>query len=130
MRIVVTANDPDLEAPVNPLFGRCELFMFVDTDTMAFEAAENPAIGSAHGAGIQAAQFIVEQGAQAVLTGQVGPNAFDVLQAAQVSVYTLPNGATVRQAVEAFLEGRLQKTNVANGPQGGGHGGRSASARP
>jgi predicted Fe-Mo cluster-binding NifX family protein len=65
------------------------------------------------GAGIQAAQFVVERGAQAVLTGNLGPNAFDVLQAAGVPGYLVPEG-TVRQAVEAFKAGRVQPMGGAN----------------
>ena len=119
MRIVVTANGTNLDAPTSPIFGRCPVFVFVDTETMAFEPVENPALDSAHGAGIQAAQFIVEQGAQALVTGQVGPNAYDVLQAAGVGVYTFREG-TVRQAVQAVREARLQVAGGATGPQHAG----------
>jgi predicted Fe-Mo cluster-binding NifX family protein len=58
------------------------------------------------GAGIQAAQFVIEQGAQAVLTGNVGPNAYNVFRAASVPIYLL-TGGTVREAVEAYKAGRL-----------------------
>jgi predicted Fe-Mo cluster-binding NifX family protein len=89
--------------------------VFVDTESMEFEAIENPAIGSPSGAGIQAAQFIVEQGAQAVVSGNVGPNAFDVLQAAGVAVY-LFGGGTVGQAVQAFKAGQLPGAGAASAP--------------
>ena len=115
MRIVVTANGADLDAPASPVFGRCPMYVFVDTETMAFEAVENPAIGAPGGAGIQAAQFVVEGGAQAVVTGNVGPNAFNVFQAAGVPIY-LFGGGTVRQAVEAFKAGELAATGGASRP--------------
>ena len=73
MKIVVSANGADLSAEASPIFGRCPIYLFVDTETMAFEAIQNPAIGASSGAGIQAAQFIVERGAQAVVSGNVGP---------------------------------------------------------
>jgi predicted Fe-Mo cluster-binding NifX family protein len=113
MRVVVTANGADLDAPASPVFGRCPIYAFVDTETMMFEAIENPAINAAGGAGIQAAQFVVERGAQAVITGNVGPNAFNVFQAANVPVY-LFGGGTVRQAVEAHKEGQLSTVDGAN----------------
>jgi len=94
------------------MFGRCPMYIFVDPDTMEFEAVENPAMGAAGGAGIQAAQFIVEQGAQAVVTGNVGPNAFNVFQSANVPVY-LFDGGTVRQAAEAHKAGRLSTAGSA-----------------
>ncbi len=126
MRIAVSANGTDLDAPASPVFGRCPAYVFVDTDTMAYEALENPAINAAGGAGIVAAQLVVAQKAQAVITGRVGPNAFNVLKAAQVPVYAFAGG-TVRQAVEAFNAGRLQAASGATGPQhaGMGQGGRA-----
>ena len=126
MKIVVTANGTDLDAPASPVFGRCPTYVFVDTETMEFEAVDNPAMSASGGAGIQAAQFVIEQGAQAVLTGNVGPNAFGVLQAANVPVYLL-GSVNVRDALEAYKKGLLQSTGGANvaahsGTGGGGMG--------
>jgi predicted Fe-Mo cluster-binding NifX family protein len=119
VKIVVTSNGLDLGAEASPVFGRCPAYVFVDTETMDFEAAENPAVGASGGAGIQAAQFIAERGAQAVVTGNVGPNAFGVLQAAGVAVY-LYGGGTVKQAVEAFKAGQL---SAQGGPSAAAHAG-------
>ncbi|NLE75952.1 MAG: dinitrogenase iron-molybdenum cofactor biosynthesis protein [Chloroflexi bacterium] len=113
MKVVVTASGANLDAPASPVFGRCSHYVFVDSETMAFQALENPAVSAGGGAGIQAAQFVVERGAQAVITGNAGPNAFQVLQAAGVEVYLTPGG-TVRQAVEAFGKGNLQAIGQAN----------------
>ena len=73
MKIVVTANGADLDAPASPVFGRCPTYVFVDTETMQFEAVGNPAVAAGGGAGIQAAQFVIERGAQAVVTGTWAP---------------------------------------------------------
>jgi predicted Fe-Mo cluster-binding NifX family protein len=121
MKIVVTSNGSDLDAQASPVFGRCPWYLFVDTETMEVEAVENPALGAASGAGIQAAQFVVEQGAEALVTGNVGPNAFDVLRSAEVPVYLL-EGGTVRQAVDAYKEGELSETSGATGPAHAGMG--------
>lgn len=121
MRIVVTANGADLEALTSPVFGRCPLYVFVDSDTMEFEAVENPAIAAPGGAGIQAAQFVVERGAGAVVTSNVGPNAFDVLQSAAVPVYIF-GGGTVRQAAEACKAGQLPIAGRASAPAHAGVG--------
>jgi predicted Fe-Mo cluster-binding NifX family protein len=124
MRIVISSQGENLEAQASTVFGRCPTYVFVDSDTMAFEALPNPAMSQGGGAGIQAAQFVVNQGAQAVLTGNLGPNAFDVLQAAGVPGYLIPEG-TVREAVEGFRAGRLQPMAGASvaahaGMRGGG----------
>jgi predicted Fe-Mo cluster-binding NifX family protein len=121
MCIVVTSNGNDLDAPASPIFGRCLTYIFVYTETMKFEAVQNPALASGGGAGVQAAQFVVERGAQAVVTGNVGPNAFNVLQAAGVPVY-LFEGGTVREAVEAYKAGRLATAGAASGPAHAGMG--------
>jgi predicted Fe-Mo cluster-binding NifX family protein len=113
MKIVVSAQGENLEALTSPVFGRCPIYLFVDTETMEFEAVPNPAMSQGGGAGIQAAQFVVNEGAKAVLTGNLGPNAFDVLQAAGVPGYLVQEG-TVRGAVEAYKAGRLQAMGSAN----------------
>ncbi|MBN1979096.1 MAG: NifB/NifX family molybdenum-iron cluster-binding protein [Anaerolineae bacterium] len=121
MKIVVTSSGTTLEAQAHPAFGRCPIYLFINTETMQFEAVENPAENAAGGAGIQAAQFVVERGAQAVVTGNVGPNAFQVLQPAGVPVY-LFGGGTVRQAVEAYKAGKLSTTGGASQPAHAGMG--------
>jgi predicted Fe-Mo cluster-binding NifX family protein len=113
MKVVVSAQGKSLDALASPVFGRCPTYLFVDTETLKFEAVANPAMNQPGGAGIEAAQFVVNQGAQAVLTGNLGPNAFDVLQAAGVPGY-LVGGGTVRQAVEAHQAGQLRPMAGAN----------------
>ncbi|RLC81189.1 MAG: dinitrogenase iron-molybdenum cofactor biosynthesis protein [Chloroflexi bacterium] len=121
MKIVVTANGTGLDAPATPIFGRCPTYVFVDTETMAVESVDNPAMNAAGGAGIQAAQFVVERGARAVISGNMGPNAFNVLQSANVPIY-LFGGGTVQQAVEAYKAGQLSTTGGASGPAHAGMG--------
>jgi predicted Fe-Mo cluster-binding NifX family protein len=107
MRVVVSATGRDLDAQVSPNFGRCPFYVFVDTETLDFEAVPNPAIGASGGAGIQAAQFIASREAKAVLTGAVGPNAFAVLQAAGIPVFAV-SGGTARAAVQAYRAAHLR----------------------
>ena len=121
MKIVITAEGNDLSAPTSPRFGRCPTYVFVDTETMAFEAVPNPAAGASGGAGIQAAQYVIEKGAQALLTGNVGPNAVDVFRAANMPIY-LNTETTVQGAVEAFKAGRLSVAGGATVPAHAGMG--------
>ncbi|NLG50497.1 MAG: dinitrogenase iron-molybdenum cofactor biosynthesis protein [Chloroflexi bacterium] len=107
MKVLVSSTGESLEADVSPIFGRCPFFILVDSDTMEAEAMSNAAIQASGGAGIQASQFAIQQGAQVVLSGNLGPNAMQVLQAAGVVFYPV-NGGTVRQAVEAYKSGQLQ----------------------
>jgi len=107
MKVCISSTGKDLNAPVDPRFGRAQLFLFVDTETMECECVENPAMTAGGGAGTKAAQLVSDKGAQAVLTGNVGPNAFSALSAAGVKIYTGMTG-TVRQAVETFKNGGAQ----------------------
>ena len=121
MRIAITASEGGLDAPASPVFGRCPIYAFVDTETMRLETAENPAVSASRGAGIRAAMFVIEHGAQAVLAKNMGTNAFDVFWIAGVPVYTV-NGGTVREVVEAYKAKQLQVMTGANAQTGTGTG--------
>jgi len=122
MRIVVSADGDNLDAPVSPTFGRCPVFLFVDVESLVYEAVPNPGRLAAGGAGIQAAQFVIGHGPQAVLSDNVGPNAFRVLQAAGLPIYQVRTG-TVREAIEKFRAGQLEKMQVPTAGRGPGRAG-------
>lgn len=101
MKIAVTSTGPTLEDHVEARFGRCQYFLIIDTDSMQFEAIENPNIALGGGAGIQSARLMSEKGVTAVLTGNCGPNAFNVFGQAGIQVIVGISGP-VRAAVEQF----------------------------
>lgn len=109
MKIAVSATAPHLDADLAPRFGRCQYLVIVDTETMEFEALENPAMTAPGGAGIQAAELVVSKGAGVVITGDCGPNAYQVLSAAGIAVFTGASGS-VRQAIDAYRRGDLRAT--------------------
>jgi len=111
MKICVTATAGDLNAQVDPRFGRSQYFVFVDSDTMAFEAMLNEAIAAPGGAGIQAAQTVLNRGGNVVISGNIGPNAFQVLSTAGVKIATGAYG-TVQEAVEMYKTGRLSEAGI------------------
>ena len=114
MKVAVTAKGPDLEAEVDPRFGRAAYILIVDGDTLEFEVLDNQAnINAFKGAGIQAAAAVGEQGADVLLTGYCGPNAFRTLEAAKVKVVNDVSG-TVREALRAFQAGELAYARDAN----------------
>ena len=107
MKVAISSSGPDLSSQVDPRFGRAPYILIVDSDTMEYEALENPNIATAGGAGIQTAQIVAGKGAQVVLTGNVGPIAFDALSGVGVEVITGVRG-TAESAVERYLQGQLQ----------------------
>lgn len=125
MKVVITAKTNNLESEVDPRFGRCRYFLIVDTDTMNYESISNESAMSSGGAGIQAAQTVAKTGAKAVLTGNMGPNAFQTLSAAGIIVFTGASG-TIKETIEKYKKGELKETESASV---GSHFGMNATGR-
>lgn len=111
MKIGITSTGEDLDAQLDPRFGRCRYFLIVDTNTMSFKSISNESAIASGGAGIQAAQTVAKAGVKVVLTGNMGPNAFQTLSAAGIMVFTGVNG-TINEAVEKYKKGELKKTTA------------------
>jgi len=109
MKVCVSSQGNTLDSNVDARFGRCKFFIVADTNSLAFEAIENPNIESMGGAGIQSGQFVAEKKVKAVLTGNVGPNAFQTLQSAGIDVITDITG-TVKEAIEKYKKGESKPT--------------------
>ena len=112
MKICVTAVADRLDAQVDPRFGRSQYFVIVDPATMEFETMLNPALNAPGGAGIQAAQAMVNKGVNVVISGNMGPNAFQVLSTAGVKIATGAYG-TVKDAIELYQAGKLTEAGTA-----------------
>jgi predicted Fe-Mo cluster-binding NifX family protein len=113
VKIAVSSVAPDLDAEVEPRFGRSRYFVLVDSATMQFESLENAGSMASGGAGISTAQMIANKGASVVLTGNCGPNAYRTLSAAEVQVIS-GVGGTVRGAVEDYKSGKFEASTQAN----------------
>jgi predicted Fe-Mo cluster-binding NifX family protein len=112
MKIAVSSVGKDLNAQLDPRFGRCAYFLVVHPDDMSFEAIKNESAVLGGGAGIQSAQFLASKGVDAVITGNCGPNAVQTLSAAGIGLYPGQTGI-VKEVVERFIKGKLRPTNEA-----------------
>lgn len=117
MKVAVSAASPSLESSIDPRFGRCQYFLVVDPDTLVIDAFPNTSKAAASGAGISAAQTIVNKDVNVVITGRVGPNALDVLSVAGIEIVTGASG-TVRETLEQFTSGQLQPMTASQIPAG------------
>ncbi|MBU1669639.1 MAG: NifB/NifX family molybdenum-iron cluster-binding protein [Actinobacteria bacterium] len=132
MKVAISVQGGDLSAAVDPRFGRARGFLIFDSETGEFEYLDNPNIDAAGGAGIQTSQMVVDRGSEAVITGNVGPNAYRVLDAAGIDVFTGASG-TAEEALADYKAGKLNSAGSATveekfgmgsaGPSGPGTGG-------
>ena len=114
MKTVITAQSGNLDANVDPRFGRANHFILYDTETGEFTAHSNEQnLNAAQGAGIQAAQSVAQLGPEVVITGHVGPKAFATLQAAGIKVCVGASG-TVQESLDAYQAGKLESVSAAD----------------
>jgi len=103
LKICITSRGKNLDAEVDPSFGRAQYFLIVDPETMEVEVFENPNIEAPQGAGIKTAQIIANKNIDIVLTGSCGPNAVRVLNLSGIKIITGING-NVRDAILKFRQ--------------------------
>jgi predicted Fe-Mo cluster-binding NifX family protein len=114
MKVAISADRAGAGAEVDPRFGRAACFVVFDLSSHEMTTADNTINQSAaHGAGIQAAKTVADAGAQAVITGNVGPKAFDALCAAGIRVYRC-HGGSVDEAIAQYRKGSLEPVEAAN----------------
>ncbi len=108
MRVAITVDSPSENALVSPIFGRCAYYAIYDTESNKIEFIPNASTMYPRGAGVQAAQQIISQGVQQIITGGIpGPNSSMILAQAGIGVISNFSG-TVRDAVEAIKQGRIE----------------------
>ena len=114
MKVAITAQGRELESQIDLRFGRAKFLIVADTDTGGFETHDNTVnLNAAQGAGIQTGQNIANLGVDAVITGNVGPNAFRILRAAEVKIF-LAEKQTVQEAMDSFKADKLKEVDQAN----------------
>jgi predicted Fe-Mo cluster-binding NifX family protein len=137
MKISVSARGESLDSEVDPRFGRTAGFVLFDSESGSAEYLDNSAEqDSAKGTGVKAAQLIAKAGAQALITGQLGPNAAQFLRKSGIKIYACSSG-TVREAIQMLQENGLEELaddDIQPGPgkmggrgMGGGGRGRGPS---
>jgi predicted DNA-binding protein (UPF0251 family)/predicted Fe-Mo cluster-binding NifX family protein len=119
-KIAVSAESPHLDDFIDPRFGRAAGFLIVDPQTLEHDYLDNgEAQVRSQGAGIQAAETVARAGVKVVLTGYVGPKAFQALQAAGITIGQDLEGLTIREAIQRYVDGNIE---LATEPNERGHG--------
>lgn len=110
MKIAVSSTDKNIESNVSDVFGRCPYFIIAEIKDQKIEkteAIENENIDQMSGVGISAAQLMAEKDVNAVITGNVGPRALDVLKQFNIEIYF--GEGVVKNVLQEFIDGKLKK---------------------
>lgn len=119
-KVAISCEEPGLDSQIDPRFGRAAGFCIVDPETFEFSYIDNGSSQAlSQGAGIQAAENVCRSGATVVLTGYVGPKAFQALSAAGIKISQNLMDMTVRQAIDKYKAGTV---DMADAPNRMGHG--------
>ena len=114
MKIAISSNGKELTDMIDTRFGRARGFVIYDTESGSTEYIDNRQnLDSAQGAGVQSARTVIEAGAEAVITGNVGPKAYSALNSASVAIYLLSEGS-INDAIASYRDGKLEKAHEAN----------------
>ncbi|MCU0849472.1 MAG: NifB/NifX family molybdenum-iron cluster-binding protein [Spirochaetes bacterium] len=120
MKLCISATGPNLDSGVDSRFGRCRYFIFINPSSMEFESFENDSSGASGGAGVQSAKFVADNGAKAVITGNVGPKAYNALNAAGIEIITIEAGILVKEAVLNYQAGKYRPVTGATATEHSG----------
>ncbi len=121
MKVAVSTTSGGLDDKVSEVFGRAVSFTIVEIsngDIVNIEIVRNDFAVRGGGAGVAVSQFLVDKGINAVITGNVGPNALAVLSSAGVKVYR-GSGLTVKEAIDKLLKGELEEITSPSQPKMG-----------
>ena len=120
MKVAISCVGQSLEDDLDPRFGRAAFFLVVDTEKMSFSVIDNAARAASGGAGIAAAQSVIDQHVEAVIAGQLGPNALNVLSSADIALYQGISGSAYSNII-AFNQQKLARITE-SGPSHAGIG--------
>ena len=114
MKIAVTATGNELSSNIDPRFGRASQFLVIDTDANTLDLVQNkPNLDLPQGAGIQVAQNLVSHQVDVLITGNCGPKAFKVLNAAGIKIIIGAKGR-IEEIIHQYNDGVLEYANSAN----------------
>lgn len=126
MKVILSSAGKEIESEISPVFGRAPYYLLVDTEDMSVQSYSNPATAQSSGAGVAASQFVLEKEPDAVISSNIGPNAYQVLKAAEVPCFNAAEGS-VKAAVEAYKNEDLPILGQANARSHRGIGGGAPS---
>lgn len=112
MKIAISATGKDTDSLLDMRFGRCDYFQIYDSESEEFKVVENKGQSSGGGAGIVASQQLVDENVNTIITGSLGPNAFKIIEKAEIKSYKCGN-ISIKNALEKFKNSELEEITIA-----------------
>ena len=118
MKIAISSTGKTLQSEVDARFGRCAYFLIIEIKNKEIKnvkAIENTAKAQMGGAGITSGEIVVKQKVDAIITVNLGPRAFQVLNQFEIKIYQ--GQGKIKEVIQNFIEGKLKEMIDASGPQ-------------
>lgn len=112
MKIAFSATEKNIDNLLDMRFGRCKVFQIYDSESKEFRVVDNKGQSASGGAGIAAAQQLLDEKVDVVVTGNIGPNAFEIIEKAKIKIYKCGN-VDIKSALEKFDKGELEEITLA-----------------
>jgi len=121
MKIAISATGKTIENLLDMRFGRCEYFQIHDTESGEIKILDNKGQNASGGAGIAASNQLIDEKVDVIITGNLGPNAFELIQKSGIKAYKCRNIA-ISSVLEKYKNGELEEIKI-SGPahHGGSH---------
>lgn len=111
MKIAISATGNTIENLLDMRFGRCEYFQIHDTESEEIKILENKGQNSSGGAGIAAANQLLDEKVDAIITGSLGPNAFELIEKAEIKAYKCGN-IPISSVLKKYKKGELEEIKI------------------
>lgn len=120
MKIAISSKGKITDDSLDPRFGRCEYFQIYDTDVKVTKILNNKGIEASGGAGIAAANQLIDEEVDVIITGSLGPNAFEIIEKADIKTYKCEAKA-ISEALEKYNNNELEEITIAGKSHNGMH---------
>ncbi|AUM96039.1 TPA: NifB/NifX family molybdenum-iron cluster-binding protein [Clostridium botulinum] len=114
MKIAISSTGKTMENLLDIRFGRCEYFQIHDTESKEVKILENEGQNASGGAGIVASNQLVDEKIDVIITGNFGPNAFEIIEKAGVKAYKCES-ISITSVIEKYNKGELEQISM-SGP--------------
>ncbi len=120
MKIAISATGKTTENLLDMRFGRCEYFQIHDTESKEIKILENEGQNSSGGAGIVASNQLIDEKIDVIITGNLGPNAFELIEKSGIKAYKCGN-MVIGSVLEKYKKGELKEIKIASPAHHGGN---------